>query len=376
MTSHKSSVWAEVNLDAIRHNIKQLMGITSPGAKFMAVVKADAYGHGADRVASVALEEGAAYLGVARAAEGEKLRLSGIDAPILVLGYTPPSEYSTLLKYNLSQTVYDLEDARELSTAAVKSDKTAVVHVKLDTGMSRLGFQAGEQASVRAILALANLPNLEIEGIFTHFASADSRNKGYTVMQWQKFNMVLDALKREGLEFRYRHVANSAAIIDMPETHLDMVRAGIAIYGYYPSNEVHSERVDLKPAMSVKAVVTHVKRVPPGTGISYGITHVTTKDSVVATIPAGYADGYNRLLSNRGEVLLHGRRAPVTGRVCMDQFMVDVSHIPGVEKGDIVVLMGRQGEEEVTADEIATKINTISYEVLCAISTRVPRVYI
>ncbi len=376
MAGHKSPVWAEVNLDAIRHNIKQLMGIISPGTKFMAVVKANAYGHGAGRVAGAALEEGAAYLGVARVTEGEKLRLSGIDAPILVLGYTPPSEYPALLKYNLSQTVYDLEDARELSTAAVKSGKKIVVHVKVDTGMSRLGFQAGEQASIRDILSLTSLPNLEIEGIFTHFATADSQNKDYTIMQWQKFNMVLDALKQEGLEFRYRHVANSAALIDMPETHLDMVRAGIAIYGYYPSSEVRSKRVNLKPAMSIKAVVAHVKRVPPGTGISYGITHITTKDSIVATISAGYADGYSRLLSNRGEVLLHGKRAPVTGRICMDQFMVDVSHIPGVKKGDIAVLMGRQGEEEVTADEIASRINTISYEVLCAISARVPRVYV
>lgn len=245
--------------------------------------------------------------------------------------------------------------------------------------MGRLGFCIDKEAvkeAVREITAIANLPHLEVEGIYTHFAAADSRDKSYTIKQWRKFNELLEALSREGLAFLYRHAANSAALIDLPETHLDLVRAGIAIYGVYPSNEVLAERVSLKPAMAVKARVAHVKRVPAGTGISYGVTHITPDDTVVATIPVGYADGYSRLLSSRGEVLLRGRRAPVIGRVCMDQFMVDVGHIPDVEPGEEVVLMGRQGDDVVSADEIAGKIGTIAYEVLCMVSARVPRYYV
>lgn len=369
-------VWSEINLKAIAHNIKQLVGVTAPGTRFMAVVKANGYGHGAPQVASTALANGAGYLGVARAAEGETLRRAGIEAPVLVLGYTTPANYRSLLANNLTQTVYSLDAARELSAAASREGKKAVVHIKVDTGMGRLGFACDSGASVREIITTALLPHLEVEGIFTHFAAADSVNKEYTMMQWQKFRTLLDTLAGEGLAFRYRHAANSAAIIDLPETHLDMVRAGIAVYGIYPSGEVKTGRVALKPAMTVKASVAHVKRVPAGTGISYGVTHVTPAETVVATVPAGYADGYSRLLSSRGQVLVRGRRAPVIGRVCMDQFMVDAGHIPDVKPGDEVVLMGRQNGEEVSADEIAGQIGTIAYEVLCMVSARVPRYYI
>lgn len=370
----KVPVWSEINLTAVAHNIKQLISVTAPGAAFMAVVKANAYGHGAARVARTALNAGADYLGVARVAEGEYLRQWGINAPVLVLGYTPPDNYKALLENDLAQTIYSLENARELSAAAAVAGKMATVHVKVDTGMGRLGFQVDDRA-VKEIIAIALLPRLQVEGIYTHFANADSGNKDHTMMQWRKFNIMLDNLVREGLDFRYRHAANSAAVIDLPETHLDMVRGGISIYGIYPSAEVHTERVALKPAMAVKASVAHVKNVPTGAGISYGITHVTTTGTKVATIPAGYADGYSRLLSNRGEVLLRGTRAPVIGRVCMDQFMVDVGHIDGLEPGEEAVLLGSQGEQAITADEVAEKTGTIAYEVLCSVSARVPRHY-
>jgi len=368
------AVWAEINLDAIAHNTRQLKSITRDSVALMAVVKANAYGHGTVPVARAALASGASWLGVARVSEGAELRREGIDAPTLVLGYTPPEEYPVLLANGLAQTVYSFAMAGELSATAARYGKKAIVHIKVDTGMGRLGFPCNRDA-VREIAAVAGLPHLEVEGIFTHFAAADCRDKRYTKKQWMKFTKLLEALDREGLVFEWKHAANSAALIDLPETHLNMVRAGIAIYGIYPSNEVNTHRVSLLPAMTLKARVANVKKVPAGTGISYGVTHITTRDTVVVTVPAGYADGYNRLLSSRGEVLLHGRRAPVIGRICMDQFIVDAGHIPGVEPVEEVVLMGRQGAEMISADEIAGKIDTIAYEVLCMVSSRVPRIY-
>ncbi len=374
-------VWCEVDLKAIAHNIRELKRITNPSAEFMAVVKANAYGHGAYQVARVALENGATRLAVARVKEGVALRLAGIDAPILILGYTVLDDYRTLLDYDLTQTVYSLLMAEQLSSLAAQLGKKAKVHIKVDTGMGRLGvctYGTGPnyEKAVNEITSIVSLSHLEVEGIYTHFATADSRDKTHAMQQWYSFNDLLTALAKNGLTFQYRHAANSAALIDLPETHLDLVRAGIAIYGIPPSHEVMAERVSLKPAMCVKARVAHVKRVPAGTGISYGITYVVPADTEVATIPAGYADGYNRLLSSRGQVLLRGQRVPVIGRVCMDQFMVDVGGVPGVEPGEEVVLMGRQDKEEVSAWEIAEKIGTIAYEVLCMVSARVPRYYI
>lgn len=369
-------VWAEINLQAIGHNVRQLAGVISPDTGLMAVVKANAYGHGAIPVARTALQNGAVYLGVARIAEGEALRQAGIEAPVLVLGYTPPASYPSLLRSNLSQTISSLGEAGELSAAAAREGKKAVIHIKVDTGMSRLGFRSTDTGAERDILAIATLPHLKVEGIFTHFAAADSESKDYTMAQWNKFKDLLRNLAAKGLNFRYRHAANSAAIIDLPGTNLDLVRAGIAMYGAYPSAEVKKNRVSLQPAMTVKALVAHVKKVPAGTGVSYGVTYTTPGQTMVATIPAGYADGYSRLLSSRGEVLVRGRRAPVIGRICMDQFMVDVSSIPGVVPGEEVVLLGRQKDEEISADELAAKTGTISYEVFCMINTRVPRIYI
>lgn len=372
---YKVPVWSEISIDAIAHNIEQLKSITDQNSELMAIVKANAYGHGAEQVARVALKNGATRLGLARVHEGEILRKAGIDAPVLILGYTAPEEYYSLLVNDFTQTVYSIEMAQNLSKVATKVGKVAKIHIKLDTGMGRLGFLPCKSA-IKEIVDIANLPNLYVEGIYTHFADADSRNKDYTMDQLRKFNEFTETLSQKGLHFLYKHAANSAGLIDLPITHLDMVRAGIAMYGIYPSQEVLKEKVSLIPAMTVKAKVAHVKSVPANTGISYGVTYTTPEDAVVATIPAGYADGYNRLLSSKGEVLIRGKRAPVIGRVCMDQIMVDIGKIPNVKPGEEVVLMGHQGEDKISADEIAAKIGTIPYEVLCMISARVPRYYI
>ncbi len=371
----EAPVWAEVDLKAIAHNVREIRRIVSPPAEIMAVVKANAYGHGAVEVARVALKSGAGRLAVARVSEGEELRRAGIEAPVLLLGYTPPGQINDVLRLSLTQTVYSLEMASVLNEVAGRKGARAAVHVKVDTGMGRLGLQA-DAASVKEVLQIARLPHLEVEGIFTHFATADDQDKRYAWEQFERFLYFLDALRKEGLEVPFRHCANSAAIIDLPQTHLDLVRPGIAIYGLYPSEEVQRSRLNLKPAMAFKAKVAQVKKVPAGFKISYGATYQTPAPTVIATLPVGYADGYTRLLSSKGKVLIHGQRAPVVGRICMDQCMIDVGHIPGVACGDEVVFFGRQGESVLPVEEVASHIGTINYEVVCMVSGRVPRVYL
>ena len=366
---YPAPVWSEIDLDALGYNVRQLRNATDTKAELMAVVKADAYGHGAKETAATALKYGASWLGVARVSEGIALRQAGIEAPILVLGYTVREELPLLLAYELIQTVFNLNFAEELAAVASRAAKKALVHIKVDTGMGRLGFLP-DSYGVRDMVKLAGLNHLDVQGIFTHFAASDSADKSYTNMQWRKFIQLLELLHHKGLSFLCRHAANSAALLDMPETHLDMVRAGIALYGVKPSSELVNQQVKLKPVMSVKSKIAQIKKVSAGCGISYGTTYITPAQTRVATIPAGYADGYNRLLSSKGEVLICGKRAPVIGRVCMDQFMADVGHIPEAEPGAEVVLLGKQGEEAITADEIAAKIDTIAYEVLCAVNSR------
>lgn len=368
-------VWSEINLDAIANNTRELKKITNPGAELMAVVKANAYGHGIVEVARTTLQNGATRLGVARVDEGIALRQAGIKVPILILGYTVPEDLQAVLDYDLIQTIYSYEGAKLLSATAAKVGKQATLHIKVDTGMGRLGFIPGPSV-IREVVQVCKLPHLNVEGIYTHFASSECRNKEYAWEQWHKFVEFIAALGREGIIFACRHAANSAGIIELPETHLDMVRAGIALYGYYPSVEVRRDSVSLIPAMAIKARVAFVKKVAAGTGVSYGVTHITPCATTLATIPVGYADGYNRLLSSRGEILVRGIRAPVVGRVCMDQFMVDVGHVPDVEPNEEVVLLGTQGNEQVDADEIALKIGSIAYEVLCLVSARVPRIFL
>jgi alanine racemase len=367
-------VWAEVSLKAISHNMREVRRLITPGTKIMAVVKANAYGHGAAKVAPVVLKEGADYLAVARVKEGIVLRETGIDAPILVLGYTPFTQFKELMVYDLAQTIYTQEMAALLAQEAAKQKKQVNIHFKIDTGMGRLGFLPAPE-TLKEILSLARLPYLEIEGIFTHLASADEKNKSVALSQIAKYCQFIEDLKKEGLDIPLRHCANSAAVIDLPQTHLNMVRPGIMIYGLYPSLDVNTNHLNLRPAMSFKARIAQVKKVPAGFKVSYGSTWSTPKPTVIATLPVGYADGYSRLLSSKGQVLIHGQRASVVGRVCMDMCMVDVGHIPDVYPGEEAVLFGTQEGTFLPVEEVASLMGTINYEVVCMVNDRVPRVY-
>jgi alanine racemase len=380
-------IWAEIDLNAIAANVRELRRVTRPEARLLVAVKANAYGHGLLEVARQALETGADALGVARMPEGLALRDAGIDAPVLVFGFTPPSDVEALVRHDLIQTVYTLDTARAYAERIGKSGGRLKVHLKVDTGMGRLGIlpdsrryvepgMAVSDHAVQEVTDIASLKELTLEGIFTHFASSDSADKSFAEQQFDTFMAFLGQLKRAGLEFELRHAANSGAIIDMPHTHLDMVRAGVLLYGLYPSDEVDKSRIELTPVMTLKARIAHLKKVPAGFPVSYGMTHTTQAPTTIATVPVGYADGFNRRLSNRGHMLVRGQKAPIVGRVCMDLTMIDVGHIPGVAVEDEVVILGRQANESVTADELAGLLDTINYEITSAITARVPRVYL
>ncbi|MGD8251664.1 MAG: alanine racemase [Desulfobacterales bacterium] len=374
-------LWCEVDLPAIAANVGALRRITDKRALVMAVVKADGYGHGAVESANIALANGAERLAVARAHEGAALREAGIDAPILVLSPTGPSITHHLWKYRLTQSVTSLESASRLSASARRHGESILIHVKIDTGMGRLGLlpdcvpPGRGPGPVQEILDIDRLRHIEVEGIYTHFADADSRDKSFSRLQFDLFMGLLDHLRRQGFEPPMRHAANSAATIDMPETHLDAVRPGIAVYGLYPSADVDRNRISLTPAMTLKSRIIHIKAVPAGFPVSYGMTHETEASTQIATVPVGYADGLQRRLSNRGWMLVRGKRAPVAGRVCMDLTMIDVGGIPGAQVGDEVVILGRQGLASMTADEMAALLGTINYEVVFTNRSRVPRVY-
>jgi alanine racemase len=366
-------VWAQIDLDAIAHNISAIKQHVGERVIVMAVVKANAYGHGAEPVARVALESGAAWLAVNRLGEGVALRLAGIRAPILVMGYTLAAGAMTAVTHDLRLTVTSPPLAEALSAAARAAGKTAPVHVKVDTGMGRFGLLPEE--AVDFIRALSRLPGLQLEGVYTHFAVADLPDKSYTHRQFAIYLEILAALDAEGIPVPVRHVANSAATLDLPEMHLDAVRPGIAIYGLSPSDEVEPA-VPLRPALMLKSRVGRVRTLPAGSSISYGRTFVTQRPTPVALVPGGYGDGYMRHNSNRGVVLIHGRRAPIRGRVCMDQFVVEISGIEGVKPDDEVVLIGRQGDEVLSAEEVARWGATINYEVVTQLMPRIPRVYL
>jgi len=368
-------MWAEISLAALAHNIRALKDLAKPGTRMMAVVKANGYGHGAQEVARVALENGAEWLAVARAEEGIELRQKGIHAPMLVFGLVTGAMISRALENKLVLSVYNAASARAVADTARACGMQAPVHLKVDTGMGRLGYLWNEDA-FGEIVDMLRMPGLDVQGVYTHFAAADAGDKTYTRHQLQRFRELLQALSERGFHFSLRHAANSAALIDMLEAHFDLVRPGISIYGLYPSEEVDHDRVLLQPAMTLKTRVTQLKEVDAGFSVSYGCTYHTPAPTVLATLAAGYADGYNRLLSSKGQVLVNGERAPVVGRVCMDQCVVDVGHIPGVKTGDEVVLMGSQGGKTISADEIAAVIGTINYEVVTMVSGRVPRVYV
>jgi alanine racemase len=379
-------VWAEVDLEAIAHNVRELRRITDPGADLMAVVKANAYGHGAIEVARKALENGADSLGVARIEEGIELRKAGVKESVLIFGYTPPALARKLIAFDLTQTVWSYPTAQALSHVAVSSNKPIKIHLKVDTGMGRLGLlpdcrrppvidQNLMDNAVREVESISSLAGLELEGVYTHFATADSSDKTYTGKQFEIFVGFLNELRRAGMNPPLCHAANSAAIIDMPGTHLDMVRAGIAIYGLYPSDNVNKRRIVLKPAMTLKSKIVHLKKVSSGFKVSYGSTYQTLKPTTIASIPVGYADGFNRGLSSRGHMLVRGRRAPIVGRICMDQTMLDVGYIPDVDLEDEVVIFGNQEDESISVDEIAASLNTINYEIVSALTVRVPIIY-
>ncbi|MCP4746910.1 MAG: alanine racemase [Desulfobacteraceae bacterium] len=371
---------AEIDLEAIAHNVRELRRITGGHARLMIAVKADGYGHGALATARTALKNGASDLGVARIQEAIALRRHGIIAPILIFGYTPKERAADLWAYNLTASVYSLENARELSAAAVSAQKKITAHIKVDTGMGRLGLPCdplrAKGSACADIQAIDELAGLDCQGVFTHFATSDEYDKTYTLYQFKLFRNLIAQLEGANIVFPVKHVANSGAIIDLPETHLDMVRAGICAYGLYPSDNVDKNRIVLKPAMELKTRILRVENVPKGACISYGCTYKTPAPTRIATIAAGYGDGFKRGLSNRGMALVNRRRVPVAGRVCMDLTMLDVGPDAAVHEGDEVVLIGRQGQASITADEIARKLNTVNYEIVTTLSSRVPRVYL
>lgn len=364
---------AEIDLDAITHNIQQFRKRLPPSVRLMAVVKANAYGHGAVPVAKTALKAGVTHLAVAILDEALELRNAGITAPILVLGYTPPEAVAEAVHHNVTLTVYSEAVVNEVASQAARLGRRVPVHVKVDTGMGRLGLF--EEEVLPFLRSIRRHAFIEVEGLFTHFATADEADKSYAEWQHEQLERIIGRLQSEGIQIPLIHCSNSAAAIDLPSYNHHMVRLGISMYGYYPSTEVNREAVDLRPALTLKTRIVHLKRPPAGMGISYGKTFVTDGTRWIATIPIGYADGFSRSLSNRGEALVNGRRVPIVGKICMDQTMLDVTEAMPVKVGEEVVLYGAQGKERITVDEVAEAMGTISYEVTCLVGYRVPRVY-
>lgn len=367
---------AEINLDALLHNFNQLRKRTGKKTKILAVVKANAYGHGAVRISSELENAGVDFLGVVTCEEGIELRKAHITIPIIVLGGFFKGQYDYTRQYDLTPVIYNLESAEELSQSAHKSNNRVKVHIKIDTGMGRLGMLPSE--TMVFLQHLIKLHNLEIEGVLSHLADNNQDNHfsvAFTQRQATLFKQQVEQLHQMGIHPRYEHLANSTATIDENPDHFNLVRPGIMLYGVYPAKRL-KQMIDLKPVMKLKTKIISLKKVPKGTSISYGRTFKCGRESLIATLPIGYADGYSRFLSNKGEVLIRGTKAPIAGVVCMDMVMVDVTEIKGVSLGDDVVLMGSQGKKHITAEEIAEKIGTISYEVLCGISSRVPRIYL
>jgi len=363
--------WVEVDLEAIGSNVERIAGIVGPGVRIMAVLKADGYGHGAVRSARTAIQHGASYLGVACVSEAVALREAGIQAPILVLGYTPAWQARELILAGAAGTIFTADGARAFSRAAHELNRVATVHVKVDTGMGRLGLLPDD--ALPFLEEVRALPGLALEGIFTHFSVADAADKCYSRQQLAIFRRLLDQLAGAGITIPLAHAANSAAMLTLPESHLDMVRVGIAMYGLAPSDETPLP-AGFRPALSFKTQIAQVKRLPAGSFVSYGNTYRTAGEQCIAVIPVGYADGFRRAPSHWGSVLVKGQRAPIVGRVCMDQTMLDVTGISNVRQGDEVVLIGRQGLEEISVEEVARHLGTISYEVVSEILARVPRV--
>ena len=371
-----SRVYAKIDLDAIAYNMEQMKQNIRPETKVMAVIKADGYGHGAVQIAEM-MERWNYIWGFAVATldEAVVLRTEGIQKPILVLGCVFPDQYMEMLKHEIRMNIYTEEMAESISRMAAREGKTAYMHIKLDTGMSRLGFGINEQ-SAETIKRISKMPNVNMEGIFTHFTKADEKDKSFTKKQIQEFVWMTERLKEKNVRFTYEHCSNSAGIIDVPEANFDIVRAGISTYGLYPSEEVDKTNVKLKPALALKSHVAFVKEIERGTPVSYGGTFVAKEKMKIATIPVGYADGYPRSLSIKGYVLIRGKKAPILGRVCMDQFMVDVTQIEGVSFGDKVTMIGKDGNEILPVEVLSELSGRFNYEFVCDLGKRIPRVYV
>ncbi len=364
------NTYVNIDLNCIEENFQQVQ--RRAGTRVMAVIKADAYGHGAIEVARL-LEGKCSFFGVSSMLEAMELRQAGLSTPILILGHTPISAFPAAIRENIRPAIFRYEDACALSDCAVLQGKTAPLHLVVDTGMSRIGFQATD-AAADLCAKIAQLPNLNIEGIFSHFAGADCPDLTKAKAQSVLFDEFLQRLQQRGISIPLRHMDNSAGLINF-EKHYELVRSGIVTYGMYPSEDVSFQNLPLRPALSWHSRVTHVKLLPAGREISYGGTFVTEKPTMVATIPVGYADGYRRSLSGKFYVLIHGKKAPILGKICMDQMMVDVTDIPGVAPDDRVVLVGKDGDEEITMEAIAAAADSFNYEMVCGISRRVPRYY-
>jgi alanine racemase len=368
-------VQANVNLNAIRHNLTQIRSKVEANTKLMVIIKADAYGHGAVPLAkAIGTSNMIDYYGVAIIEEAIELREAGIEKPILILGYTPKEQYDLVVAYDVVQTVFQYEMAEAISREAKHQEKIAKIHIKIDTGMSRIGF-SDTQESIKIIKQISTLENIEIEGMFSHFARADETDKTSTKNQLERYIAFNKMLEEKQIYIPLKHIANSAGIIEFPEAYFNMVRCGIATYGIYPSEVVNQQEIHLTPAMELKTHVIYVKDVESGVGISYGAAFVTDKKTRIATIPVGYADGYSRNLSNHGRVIIHGRYAPIVGKICMDQFMVDVTNIADVKQGDSVTLLGRDADAYISAEELAEGSHSFAYELVCTVGKRIPRVY-
>lgn len=371
------AAWAEINITNLDFNIKKIKEKVGPGKKITGVIKADAYGHGAVKVATVLRANGIDSFGVATLSEAVRLRKAGfVLEEIVILGLTPDPYIDTIVEHRLTPVVCDFKNAEAISNAAKKANIIISGFVAVDTGMGRIGYDPENSASIDDIRMMQSLPNFKIQGLMSHFATADAADKTYTTVQEQRFMVFYKKLINAGVNIPCRTIANSAAVMEIASTHYEMVRPGIILYGCYPSGEVDKSQLELRPVMSVKANITHLKKVPAGNSISYGRKFTTKQDSIIATIPLGYADGFPRPYSSKGKVIVNGVFAPIAGNICMDQCMIDVTHVPYPRLGDEVTIMGKDGIYEILADDIATATGTINYEIVCAFGQRLPKVYV
>lgn len=381
MKQYLQRTWAEINLDALRHNFSAICSAIKPTCQAMPVIKADAYGHGAVVCAKELIEAGASCFAVSNLEEALQLRQNGIEQPLLILAYTPPSEAVRLAQYHITQTVVSYEYAKALSDAAKQENVTVTIHVKLDTGMSRVGFfyhdENRDSSVLQDIATACSLPGLYAEGIFTHFSSADEeQGNNHTKKQYMLFTHAIEQLHHQGVTFSLHHCCNSAAIMMYQDYQYEMVRPGIILYGLLPDHSWMKNNLDLQPVMQLKSVISLCKTVPANTTVNYGRTYVTERQTILATVPIGYADGYPRSMGNHAYMLVCGKRVPVVGRICMDQCVIDVTDVPDVKEGMTVTVFGTDGEETISVDELAQIHNTINYEMVCMIGTRVPRVFL